>query len=268
MDSNEKSIYLFNGQLNNLSTAKGFNAWAKQNIPSTDVEWTPNTFNSFVTYYDKLNQDVLFINGKTALAYSEKFNCFVSFYDYGGTPYFINLDDMGIWVKSLNLWQHQAGKYCNFFDENKSYSMTLVANQEPQMDKMFTNLEFRACVEGEGIYDSNGKFKPSLPFDTVEAWNEYQHGILNLSDRDGHDRFTHGNSDGNASLNRKFRIWRCDIPRDNATINNATESLMGIKRFKARPLDRIRNPWAYIKLTKNVATSKVEVHDIMVTYFG
>lgn len=268
MDSNEKSIYLFNGQLNNLSTAKGFNAWAKQNIPSTDVEWTPNTFNSFVTYYDKLNQDVLFINGKTALAYSEKFNCFVSFYDYGGTPYFINLDDIGIWVKSLNLWQHQAGKYCNFFDKNKSYSMTLVANQEPQMDKMFTNLEFRACVEGEGMYDSNGKFKPSLPFDTVEVWNEYQHGILKLSDRDGHDRFTHGNSDGNASLNRKFRMWRCDIPRDNATVNNATESLMGIKRFKARPLDRIRNPWAYIKLTKNVATSKVEVHDIMVTYFG
>lgn len=268
MDSNEKSIYLFNGQLNNLSTAGGFNAWAKQNIPSAEVEWAPNTFNSFVTYYDKLNQDVLFINGKTALAYSEKFNCFTSFYDYGGVPYFINLDDMGIWVKSLNLWQHQAGRYCNFFEENKSYSMTLVANQEPQMDKMFTNLEFRACVEGEGVYDSNGKFKPSLPFDTVETWNEYQHGILNLSDRDGHDRFTHGNSDGNASLNRKFRMWRCDIPRDNAKVNNATEVLMGIKRFKARPLDRIRNPWAYIKLTKKVVTSKVEVHDIMVTYFG
>lgn len=268
MDSNEKSIYLFNGQLNNLSTVGGFNAWAKQNIPSTDVEWAPNTFNSFVTYYDKLNQDVLFINGEIALAYSEKFNCFTSFYDYGGAPYFVNLDDIGIWVKSLNLWQHQAGKYCNFFNENKPFSMTLVANQEPQMDKIFTNLEFRACVEGEGVYDSNDKFKQSLPFDTIEAWNEYQHGKLNLSDRDGHDRFTHGNSDGNASLNRKFRIWRCDIPRDNAPINTAIESLMGIKRFKVRPLDRIRNPWAYIKLTKNVATSKVEVHDIMVTYFG
>lgn len=269
MDSNEKSIYLFNGQLNNLSTAGGFNAWAKQNIPSAEVEWTPNTFNSFVAYYDKLNQDVLFINGETALAYSEKFNCFTSFYDYGGTPYFVNLDDIGIWIKDLNLWQHQIGEYCNFFGKNKSYSMTLVANQEPQMDKMFTNLEFRACVEGEGVYDEDtGKFKPALPFDTVEAWDEYQHGILSLSDRDGHDRFTHGNSDGNASLNRKFRMWRCDIPRDNADVDNATESLMGIKRFKARPLDRIRNPWAYIKLTKNTATSKVEVHDIMVTYFG
>ena len=149
--------------------------------------------------------------------------------------------------------------------------MTLVANQEPQMDKMFTNLEFRACVEGEGVYDEiKDKFTPILPFDTIEVWNEYQHGKLSLSDRDGHDRFTHGNLDGNASLNRKFRMWRCDIPRDNVEINKinaATESLMGIKRFKARPLDRIRNPWAYIKLTKNGATSKIEVHDIMATYF-
>lgn len=65
-------------------------------------------------------------------------------------------------------------------------------------------------------------------------------------------------------------MWRCDIPRDNVEVNkiNAViESLMGIKRFKARPLDRIRNPWAYIKLTKNEVTSKVEVHDIMATYF-
>ena len=268
MDSNEKSIYLFNGQLNNLSTAGGFNAWAKQNIPSAEIEWAPNMFESFVVYYDKLNQDVLFINGNIALAYSEKFNCFTSFYDYGGTPYFINLDDMGIWVKSSNLWQHQAGEYCNFFDETKPFSMTLVANQEPQMDKMFTNLEFRACVEGEGVYDKiKDKFTPILPFDTIEVWNEYQHGKLSLSDRNGHDRFTHGNLDGNASLNRKFRMWRCDIPRDNAEVNNAIESLMGIKRFKARPLDRIRNPWVYIKLTKNKATSKVEVHDIMATYF-
>ena len=269
MDSNEKGIYLFNGQLNNLSTVGGFNSWAKQNIPSAEVEWSPNMFASFVTYYDKLNQDVLFINGKTALAYSEKFNCFTSFYDYGGTPYFINLDDKEIWVKDSKLWQHQKGEYCNFFNVPKSYSMTLIGNQEPQMDKIFTNLEFRACVSGEGINDeTKDKFTPSLPFDSLEAWNEYQHGLLTLSNRDGHDIFTHGNKDGNASLNRKFRMWRCDIPRDNAKVDDATESFMGIKRFKARPLDRIRNPWVYIKLTKNKATSKVEVHDIMATYFG
>lgn len=269
MDSNEKSIYLFNGQLNNLSTTGGFNSWAKQNIPSANVKWNPKDFGSFVAYYDKLNQDILFINGETSLAFSEKFNCFTSFYDYGGAPYFCNLDDKEIWIKDSKLWQHQKGEYCNFFNIPKSYSMTLIGNQEPQMDKIFTNLEFRACVSGEGINDeTKDKFTPSLPFDSLEAWNEYQHGLLTLSNRDGHDIFTHGNKDGNASLNRKFRMWRCDIPRDNAKVDDATESLMGIKRFKARPLDRIRNPWVYIKLTKNKATSKVEVHDIMATYFG
>lgn len=272
MDSNEKSIYLFNGQLNNLSTAGGFNSWAKQNIPSANVDWTPTSFSSFVTYYDKLNQDVLFINGETSLAYSEKFNCFTSFYDYGGAPYFTNLDDKEIWVKDSKLWLHQAGKYCNFFGVNKPFSMTLIANQEPQMDKIFTNLEFRACVDGEGTYNSvKDKFTPSLPFETLETWNEYQHGILTLSNRNANDRFTHGKDNG--ILARKFRMWRCDIPRDNAMVDNTTESLMGIKRFKARPLDRIRNPWAYLKLKKNAAKegstlSRVEIHDIMVTYFS
>lgn len=271
MDNNEKSIYLFNGQLNNLSTARGFNSWAKQNIPSVDTLWSPDKFDSFVTYYDKLNQDVLFINKNTALAYSEKFNCFTSFYDYGMVPYFEYLDDIGIWIKDNNLWQHQAGEYCNFFNENKPFSMTLIGNQEPLMDKTFTNLEFRACVENEGIYDkSTNKFTPTLPFDTLEVWNEYQHGILSLHNRVKGEGFTHGNDRG--ILSRKFRMWRCDIPRDNADINPRIEAPMGIKRFNVRSLDRIRNPWAYIKLTKNAAAeksflNKTETHDIMATYF-
>lgn len=158
--------------------------------------------------------------------------------------------------------------------------MTLVANQEPQVDKIFTNIEFRACVDDDGNYNTaNDKFTPSLPFDTLEVWNEYQHGTLSLHNRDNKERFTHGGDSG--ILSRKFRIWRCDIPRDNAPVNDASESKMGIKRCKARPLDRIRNPWAYIKFTKNAAKSaaenatdkdsflsKVEIHDIMASYFG
>ena len=277
MDSNGKSIYLFNGQLNNISTAGGFNAWAKQYIPSAEVKWKPSDFevddeDSFVAFYDKQNQDVLFINNNTALAYSEKFNCFTSFYDYGGTPFFENLDDIGIWVKGNKLWKHQAGEYGKFFGDNKPYSMTLIANQEPQMDKIFTNLEFRACVSGEGIYDeSNDKFTPSLPFDNLEAWDEYQHGITTLNNRNRGSRFEHGIIDG--ILARKFRIWRCDIPRDNAEVDAMTEAPLGIKRFKKRPLDRIRNTWAYLKLGKNAAAddaslSKTEIHDIMATYFA
>lgn len=269
MDSNDKGIYLFNGQLSNLSMTGGFNSWAKQNIPSADVEWTPGEFNSFVAYYDKLNHDVLFINKDTALAYSEKFGCFTSFYDYGGAPYFNSLDDMGIWTKGDDLYQHQAGEYCNFFDTHKPFSMTLVGNQEPQMDKIFTNMEFRACVSEEGEYDkSKDKFVPALPFDTIEVWNEYQHGLLALTNRNSGDKHNHSHEEGRTFLNRKFRMWRCDIPRDNAPVDNEAEAPRGIKRFKARPLDRIRNSWVYIKLKKNEAIGKVEIHDLMATYFG
>lgn len=269
MDSNEKSIYLFNGQLNNLSTTGGFNSWAKQNIPSANVEWTPTSFSSFVAYYDKLNQDVLFINSSTALAFSEKFNCFTSFYDYGNVPFFVSLDDREIWIKDT-LWEHQAGEYyCNFFGTYKPFSMTLIANQEPQIDKMFTNLEFRACVEGDGTASGNS-FTPWLPIDTLEIWDEYQHGVLSLSYKNGHDRFTHGTKNNSSHLARKFRMWSCDIPRDNAPVDANVEAAMGIKRSKVRPLDRIRNPWAYIKLTKNADSNlnKREIHDIMATYFG
>jgi len=259
IDNNDKSIYLFNGQLGNISTSGGFNSWAKQSIPSADVWWNPASYGNFRAVYDKLNQDVLFIDGERALAYSEKFGCFTSFYDYGHAPYFENFDDTGIWVKDGKLYKHQAGSYGNFFGTKKPFSMTLVANQEPQLDKMFTNLEFRACVTGEGT-EIGDKFTPLLPFDSLEAWNEYQHGVLSLENKNGHSMFVHGKDDG--FLSRKFRMWRCDIPRNN----------VGTTGFKARPLDRIRNPWAYLKLTKNAASdgnlSKVEIHDIMATYFG
>ena len=273
MDSNNKSIYMFNGQVNNLSTTAGFNAWAKQNIPSATKDWTPDSCENYAAYYDQLNQEILFTNNEGTLVYSEKLGCFTSFYDYSKVPYFCNLDDVGLWLSKDGLWKHQAGEYCNFFGVNYPFSMTLVGNAEPQLDKTFTNLEFRACVEGEGSYTSlTDKFTPLLPFDSLEVWDEYQHGVLNLTNRNKGDRFTHGTKDGNTWLNRKFRIWRCDMPRDNAPVNAVTEAPLGIKRFKARPLDRIRNPWVYIKLEKKVASSgylsKTEIHDIVATYFG
>ena len=281
MDSHDKSIYLFNGQLANLSTAGGMNSWTKKNIPSPDVKWNPASFNNFRAFYDRLNQDVLFVNKNTALAWSEKLSAFTSFYDYGNTPYFNNLDNTGIWVRGNGtLWKHNAGSYCNFFGINKPYSMTLVGNPDPQADKIFTNLEFRATIDGDGEYDSNeGKFYPSLPFDSLETWNEHQHGIAYL--KSTVSDFIHHSSDGDASLLRKFRIWRCDIPRNNALLdterqsgvvyNYSTDADLGISRYIRRPMDRMRNPWLYMKLGKNAfevgAHPRAEIHDVIMTYF-
>lgn len=290
MDSIDKNIYLFNGQMSNISSSLGMNTWVKNNIPSANVKWTPykddayEDFLNFVTYNDRQNQDVLFINSDIALAYSEKLQVFTSFYDYGHTPYFCNLIDGGVWIRNeendgnpiATLHRHQHGEYCSFFGKNKPYWMTLVSNPEPQLDKIFTNLEFRACVEGDGELDSEtGKFTPTLPFDALETWNEYQRGLAYLSNRNGHSAMTHHTNDGEASLKRKFRIWRCDIPRDNGKtlgIGNDTLNETSYSGKKAHPVDRMRNPWLYVKLVKKAAEKealkKTEIHDILMTYFG
>ena len=316
MDSINKAIFMFNGQLNNLSASLGMNTWCKDNIPDADTIWTPadymsdngtsggepiDGFMNFVTYYDKLNQDVLFINKNTALAYSERLGVFTSFYDYGNSPYLCNLNDTGVWARiaaeldvedpdtvphdeySTSLWKHQAGDYCDFFRENKPYWMTLIGNPEPQTDKIFTNLEFRACVDGDGEMETEtivdpdtqeetivetGRFIPSLPFDTIETWNEYQHGIAALKNMRGHSMFKHHQTNSiDSSIIRKFRIWRCDIPRSNAAL--ALDEGLNCYRKDIRPNDRMRNPWLYLKLMKNAASSnnRTEIHDIVMTYF-
>lgn len=285
MDSIGKSIFLLNGQLNNLSASLGFNTWAKQHIPEQSAKWDPVSFNNFRTHYDVQNQDVLFVNAEIALAYSEKAGAFTSFYDYGSTPWFANLDGTGLWFTPSNnnlyaVWKHQAGNYCDFFGTQKPYWITFIGNPEPQLDKIFTNLEFRACMDGEGememvqatdaednpLYDGEnpvmvetGRYLPYLPFDSLETWNEYQHGLTALQTKWGHSAMQHHTTDATSALKRRFRIWRCDMPRNNWSASHKQ--------------DRMRNPWLYIKLYKKEAEEgqtlpKAEIHDIVMTYFG
>ena len=296
MDNHSKGIYLFNGQLQNLSLTGGFNAWCKQNIPLPGTIWSPRSFNDFTSHYDKKNQEVLFVNGNTALAYSEKFGAFTSFYSYENTPYFCNLDDTGLFImfndykvpygsgmhrKFRNLsmstiWQHQTGEYCKFFNSDAPYWMTLVGNPEPQRDKVFTNLEFRATVDGDGKEVVTGSqqtktgFEFYLPFDSLEVWNEYQHGVTALKNMKGHAAMMHHTPDKESSMKRKYRIWRCDVPRDNAPLTS--DEGKNISRFKVKPLDRMRNPWVYLKLQKDTTSAdsglpRVEIHDMMMKYF-
>lgn len=308
IDSNDKGIYRLSGGqegLANLSLAKGFNSWSKQNIPDYDTGWNPCDFKDFVTHYDRTNGDILFISTDTALAYSEKTETFTSFYSYGNTPYLVNLDNTGIWIKpesdSSSLYLHNRGDYSVFFGKAQPYWMTLIGNPEPAVSKTFTNVEFRATVAGDGKEANTKVFSPTLPFDSIETWNEYQHGystLGNLLARPvgnrvlGRYAFRHDGVYADTgttpktttvynSLKRKFRIWRCDIPRDNAVTDvlrkegtayaYSLDTELGITRLKAHPLDRMHNPWIYIKMKKDYTTdeipAKTEIHDITMTYF-
>lgn len=247
IDSLNKDICRINDGIQSLSKTLGFNSWSNLNIDNS--LWTSNSFNAFVSYYDALNNEILYIGKYTCLAFSEMMGTFTSFYDYESSPYLINVQSVPFWIREsgsqekegYRLWKHNAGEYNTFFDVRKPYSVTLVANDNPSIDKTFTNLEFRADV-----VDPLSSLQDSKPFSFIDVWNEYQTASEELSEVTGRP----------SNLKRKFRTWRLNIPRHTYTTQG------GIVK-----MDRIRNPWTYIKLQSSLDISdKTEIHDIVCDY--
>ena len=240
IDDITKGIFLFNGQLDNLSDRLGFHSWINRASDSIDI-WNPVDFDGFVTYYDKVNGDVFFISKDECLAFSEPLGQFSSFYSYERMPYFINLEDRGI---ALNVegtgtlyrpWLHNEGDYNMFFGVYQPFYTTVIANPDMPVDKIFNNLEFRS-----DSWNKNGNLL-NTTFDTLTVWNEYQQGTSTLNNILGRP----------SDLKKKFRIWRANIPR-----------------AKANGRDRMRNPWLYIKLSmEGENVNKTVLHDMIVHYF-
>lgn len=240
IDDITKGIFLFNGQLDNLSDRLGFHSWINRASDSIDI-WNPVDFDGFVTYYDKVNGDVFFISKDECLAFSEPLGQFSSFYSYEKMPYFTNLEDRGI---ALNVegvgtlyrpWLHNEGDYNMFFGVYQPFYTTIIANPDMPVDKIFNNLEFRS-----DSWDKNGNLL-NTTFDTLTVWNEYQQGTSTLNNILGRP----------SDLKKKFRIWRVNIPR-----------------AKANGRDRMRNPWLYIKLSMEEENiNKTVLHDMIVHYF-
>jgi hypothetical protein len=240
IDDITKGIFLFNGQLDNLSDKLGFHSWINRASDSIDI-WNPVDFDGFVTYYDKANGDVFFISKDECLAFSEPLGQFSSFYSYEKMPYFTNLEDRGI---ALNVegtgtlyrpWLHNEGDYNMYFGKYQPFYTTVIANPDMSKDKIFNNLEFRSDT-----WDKNGNLL-NITFDTLTTWNEYQEGTSKLTNVLGRP----------SDLKKKFRIWRANIPR-----------------AKANGRDRMRNPWLYVKLSmEKENTNKTVLHDMIVHYF-
>ena len=245
IDDITKGIFLFNGQLNNISDKFGFHSWINRASKNVSI-WNPVDFDGFVTYYDKVNGDVFFISKDECLAFSEPLGQFSSFYSYEKMPYFTNLEDRGI---ALNVegtgtlykpWLHNEGDYNMFFGVYQPFYTIVIANPDMPVDKIFNNLEFRS-----DSWDKNGNLL-NTTFDTLTVWNEYQQGTSTLNNILGRP----------SNLKKKFRIWRANIPR--ANVAGSTK--------KGR--DRMRNPWLYIKLSmEEENVNKTVLHDMIVHYF-
>lgn len=244
MDNNTSSIYLFNGQISSITDKLGFKSWMNE-VNNYNI-WNPIDYSNFRTFYDKGNDDVYFINKDNCLCYSEYLQQFTSFMSYEKVHIMFNIGSELYSFKKGKLWQNNAGEYNMFYDEFKPYSITFISNDNAPYDKIYNNLDYRADnwnkdEEGNYILSNN-------TFSTLEIWNEYQKGILSLNNI----------KDKPSSLKRKFRVWRTIIPRFNTDWNG----------IKANNRDRIRNTWAYIKLSNDIDnTDKMEFHDAIVSYF-
>lgn len=251
MDSNTDSIYLFNGQLSNLSDAKGMSWWAKSN--HTDKIWNPSDYgkslNGVRTFYDSKNSDIYFTPGPTlseqpnALCYSEQLGQFTSFMSYGGVQAMFNFDDGFYSLKesgsTTHLYQNNAGDYNNFFGEPKGWSISFISNDNPTYTKIFDTIELR--TDHYNTYNAE-QLLNTCPVNYIEVSNEYQDsGIVSINSR---------------NMRKKFRVWRGLLPRNSGT------------------RERIRNPWSMItlgwkpsdKALPGDTSRKAIIHDVSVKY--
>lgn len=241
VDDLNKDIFLLSDSLKNLSDSLGVATWVNQLESNKSWDLTMVNYDSksaIRTLYDSVTKDVYFTLGKETLGYNELTNSFVSFYDYYKASFMNNIlgDTISIGSQEDNyyLWNQHAGEYNSFFGETKPFWITYLVNPEPQLDKTFNILEFRADT-------FNDSSLTDTDFNILEVWNEYQSNEVNIT------RELHRPS----NLKQKFRMWRALIPRD-----------------KSNGRDRMRNPWLYVKLkSDNSNNNKTVLHDTQIHYF-
>lgn len=250
IDSMTSNLYLFNGQLSNISTEKGISQWLKDN--PINVIWSPIQSdvykpNGIRSFYDAKYGDVYFTPGpanveRDALCFSEQLMQFTSFMSYGGAVAMFNFNDDFYSFKKANnglkLYKNNAGMYNYFYGEPKEWSFSFISNDNPTFTKIFDTIEIRA----DHYYNyAVTSLLNTCPFNFIKVSNEYQDAEATID---------------NYNMRKKFRVWRGLIPRNRGT------------------MQRIRNPWSKITLgycpdkTANAGenSKKAVVHDITVKY--
>lgn len=215
VDNTTDTLYLYNGQLQDLSTQLGGRYWMRENHSGNG---------SFIRLsYDPKNKDLyLSPQAKDSLCYSEQLGQFTSLMSYKDVIMLpMNNDFFSLQYKEsqTRLWENFKGDYNSFYDEIILPSFTYICNEDPTYTKIFDTIEYRADV-----FDADGGIVYNKTFDWVRATNEYQDsGVKEFSQLRGALK--------DISLRKSFRVWRGQIPRQGR--------------------ERIRNPWAAISLGFN-----------------
>lgn len=254
IDDYNQSLNRYSAQngIESISNLQGFTQWCKDNINGTI--WTPKNYTAFKLSFDELTKDLYIINDKEALVYNAQLQRFVSFMDYPKCPLITNYQLNSIALHQdrfgIELYKMFTGYYNNLLGVQQPYWMTYRLNPSAYTDNLFTNFTYIADIIPAGTSLDNTDITSTAhqTFTSVEAWNEYQHGMLDLTTVKNRHRHSKD----------RFRIWRGDIPRDGDT---RTKHINGG--------NRMRNPWLYFKLHKDTTgdTNKMVFHNLTVTYY-
>lgn len=250
LDDLTNSLYTINTNgVVDMSDRVSFREWVSS--VSSTTKWNPKGFGNVVSFYDSSEGDIYFVTNSpdTTVVYSELLGQFTSFMDYDKTPLMFSMNGRFHSLKNNKLWSQNAGAYNSFFGKKKPYSVEVICNTDEPVDKIFNTIEWRATI-------SNGDKDSTSTFDTVRVVTDgaYQDtGDVSINNK-VNSPIGGMISTKAVSLRRKFRMWRIPVPRD--------------KSEHGRGRDRMRGPWAKIKLFKaEPADEKMELHDIVVHFF-
>lgn len=232
--------------------------------------------------YDNINHDLYVVNGDGALCFSELLGQFVSFYDYDHIKLIETYNNRVFTLRQGRtpdeqfLWYMFEGHYNSFFEyeyepapgitlntgSHKSWYLTFISNgtdaQTVDLDKIFTNIDYRMD------FTDNELHSPNLTFDYMQVTDEYQNtGVVEVK-RLKYQNLPNSFHYKEANTQKKFRIWRIQIPRALAWKTNRITG----ERKEVQSNDRIRNPWCKITLGNyGKDNTKALLHDINVQYY-
>jgi hypothetical protein len=199
MDTSSRAIMQFTGEGNiPLSEVKGIRSYLKAYVSGEMME----DENLIHAVYDRSNHRVIFCFTSFTVSYNELLQAFESFLSY--TPYhflsigehIMSADNNQAWPNTI--YRHGAGNPGWFYNDNYSTSVEFTVNQDYDLVKVFTNLEFDMSAKLNGLDDWDETL------DNIVVFNDYQ---VTAQSRD---------------LRRRMRTWRFTIPRDTRSVEHQT----------------------------------------------
>jgi hypothetical protein len=213
------------------------------------ISWFRDIGNNEVinTLYDNINHDLYLFTNKESLCYSEILGQFTSFMSYDNLSLMESYDNYVYTMRNGSFYWMFKGYYNRFFGEEKGWDFSFISNgvDTSTMDftKIFSNIDYRMEAFNPFGYVSNR----SLEY--IQVNNDYQDtGEVLLSRLKTSSPKSYHHKDAN--LQKKFQIWRIQVPRNKNS------------------MDRITDTWCKIKLgNKGKDLLKMVLHDLNVQYY-